>query len=90
MFRVITAFSMLSSVGLCAAMPIVNVIADQPMTEPVQAGNLRGARSTQRSLLEEVDTAQKNFEVSAQMELDVQSKQLDNLRQMSARIGGLA
>ena len=90
MFRVITAFSMLSSVGLCAAMPIVNVIADQPMTESVQAGNLRGARSTQRSLLEEVDAAQKNFEVSAQMELDVQSKQLDNLRQMSARIGGLA
>ena len=90
MFRVITAFSMLSPVGLCAAMPIVNVIADRPMTESVQAGNLRGARSTQRSLLEEVDAAQKNFEVSAQMELDVQSKQLDNLRQMSARIGGLA
>ena len=90
MFRVITAFSMLSSVGLCAAMPIVNVIADQPMTESVQAGNLRGARSTRRSLLEEVDAAQKNFEVSAQMELDVQSKQLDNLRRMSARIGGLA
>ena len=90
MFRVITAFSMLSSVGLCAAIPIVNVIADQPMTESVQADNLRGARSTPRSVLEEVVTAQKNFEASAAMELDVQNKQLDNLRQLGARIGGLA
>ena len=89
MFRVITAFSMLSSVGLCAAIPIVNVIADQPMTESVQADNLRGARSAPRSL-EEIVTAQKNFEASAAMELDVQNKQLDNLRQLGARIGGLA
>ena len=108
MLRVRTAFTFLSSVGLCSALPvldlprvatldvnkppfpIVNVIADHANTEPAQVENLRGARSAQWSFLEKVDTAQKKFEASAGSELDAQNNQLDALRQMSARLSGLA
>ena len=108
MLRVRTAFTFLSSVGLCAAIPVldlphgatldvnkppfpvVNVIADQPVAESAQADQLRGSRNAQRSLLERIDAAQKTFEASAGIELDAQSKQLDTLRQMNARIAGLA
>jgi hypothetical protein len=99
MLRVRTAFVLLASLDLCSAAaldvnqsppPIVNVIADQPITVSAQAAQLRGVRGTQRSLLEIVDTAQKEFETSAGIELDAQSRQLDNLRRMSARIGGSA
>jgi hypothetical protein len=108
MLRVRTAFAALSSVCLCAAIPVldlpraatmdvnkppfptVNVIADQPITESAQVDKLRGARSAQQSLLERVDTAQKKFEAAAGVELDVQHQQLDKLRQMTARISGLA
>ena len=106
MLRLLTALTILSSSGLCAAIPvldlprgstldvnkppfpIVNVIADQPITESGQVEQLRGARSERRSLLGTVDTAQKQFEALAGIELDVQNQQLETLRQMSARISG--
>ena len=97
MLRVRTAFAALSSVFLCSAVdvnkpqfPIVNVIADQPITESAQVDQLRALRGARRSLLERADTAQKKFEASAEIELDAQNEQLDTLRQMSARITGLA
>ena len=108
MLRVRTAFVILSSVGLSAAVPVldlprganldanrppfpvVNVIADQPAVASAQAHQLRGARSAQRSLLEIVDTAQKEFETSAGAALAAQTQQLDNLRQMTARVSGSA
>ena len=70
--------------------PIVNVIADHPITQSAQVDQLRGARIAQQSLLERVDTAQKTFEASAGIELDAQNQQLDKLRQMTASISGLA
>jgi hypothetical protein len=66
--------------------PIVNVIADQPITESAQGEQLRGARSEQRSFLETVDTAQKKFEALAGIALDAQNQELETLRQMSAHI----
>jgi hypothetical protein len=70
--------------------PIVNEIADHPITQSAQVDQLRGARIAQQSLLERSDTAQKTFEASAGIELDAQNQQLDKLRQMTASIGGLA
>ena len=108
MLRVRTAFVILSSVGLSAAvpvldlprganldanrprLPVVNVIADQPAVASAQAHQLRGARSARRSLVEIVDTAQKEFETSAGTALAAQNQQLDNLRQMTARVSGSA
>ena len=69
--------------------PIVNVIADQPVTV-MQVDQLRGTQSGQRSLLERVVHAQQEFETSIGADLEAQSRQLDKLRQMSARIGVVA
>ena len=70
--------------------PIVNVIADQPVTDALQVDQLRGARSAQWSLLERVARAQQEFETSVGVDLEAQKRQLDKLRQMSARNSGLA
>ena len=70
--------------------PTVNVIADQPVTDALQFDQLRGARSAQWSLLERVGRAQQKFETSVGVDLEAQNRQLDKLRQMSARNSVLA
>ena len=70
--------------------PTVNVIADQPVTDALQFDQLRGARSAQWSLLERVVRAQQKFETSVGVDLEAQNRQLDKLRQMSARNSVLA
>ena len=107
MLPVHTAFAALSSLCLCAALPvldlpreamdvnkppfpIVNVIAEGPIAEAAQVDQLRGALGARQTLLGRVDTAQKKFEASAGIELDAQNQQLDKLRQMTARVTGLA
>ena len=70
--------------------PTVNVIADQPVIDALQFDQLRGARSAQWSLLERVARAQQKFETSVGVDLEAQNRQLDKLRQMSARNSVLA
>ena len=105
MLRVHATFAMLCSAGMCAVLPvldlpreavtdvnkppfpIVNVIADQPVTV-MQVDQLRGTQSGQGS--EKVVHAQQEFETSIGADLEAQSRQLDKLRHMSARIGVVA
>ena len=60
--------------------PIVNVIADQPMTDASQVDQLRSARVAQRSLLQRIVTGQQEYENSVGVDLWAQRQELDKLR----------
>ena len=98
MLRVRVAFAFLASGCICEALPdvnkppfpIVNVIADQPVTGSAEVKELRDTRSTQQSLLKRIASARETFEASASVRLEAENQQLRNLRQMSARTGVLA
>ena len=70
--------------------PTVNIIADHINPEFAKTYEWGSAQDSQRSLLDKSAHAQQRFEASSVVHLEVQNRQLDNLRGLSARISDSA